>query len=520
MPLINVRELLQFPAGDNETDTVINGVHFNRTALELYNYTIYTNNTISNSSKCYLIFDQYQPVMFSNGSWVNGTSCYFPYYGIQSRGAASIALASVFAMSIMFTLLNLRKHGKLYLREDKRFRVVGRRWQWYWMAFVAACGAISCITAVDVDRDYLQSIALILQSFFFCLMLPGTLAMVWEATRHWGSWQERQIVDSDPYGLPQDDRRSKTEFWLPLVFYLFAWLNFFMVIPRSWTPIERQRSPEQQRDVAVPSATDARHKAGAILAAVAWSVIVFSLHHSLKHYKPRSDTFIGKINGFCRDCPTKLFLAIIVLAIRIAYAIAAAWDWDITVFKFNGQPGWAYGLGYGTTIVLLVIFEIAGFIEPNEDRSLIEQRRRRGQAIDTELGIVAKPHWWSKLHGATHMSDEERMRALAAEVRNPGNSNREDVSGPRSPRAYAANVELGDMRQGLRDRSRSRPGLDPYRDHSVGSDVSEASSNLGTRPPMPRAQRMDTSTSEAASTITGTTVGNTRPQQIRSMLDI
>jgi hypothetical protein len=185
MLLLQLRELLQFPGGDNETDTVINGVHFNLTALHEFNYTIYSNGTISNDSNCYLIFNQYQPSMFSNGSWVNGTSCYNPYYGIKTRGKLSIAFAAFFAASIMFTLMNLRKHGRQFLREDKRFRLVGRRWQWYWMCFVAACGLISCITGVDVDRDYLQSIAIVLQGFFFSLMLPGTLAIVWEATRHW-----------------------------------------------------------------------------------------------------------------------------------------------------------------------------------------------------------------------------------------------------------------------------------------------------------------------------------------------
>lgn len=186
MPLLNLRELLPFPVNpDNATDVLINGVHFNRTALEFWNYTWYDNNTISNSSKCYLIFENFKPSMLSNGSWVNATSCYGPYYGIKTRGALNIAFGSAFGMSIMFTLMNLRKHGRLYLREDKRFRVIGRRWQWYWACFVAACGMISCFTGVDVDRDYLQSLSLILQSFFFCLMLPGTLAMVWESTRHW-----------------------------------------------------------------------------------------------------------------------------------------------------------------------------------------------------------------------------------------------------------------------------------------------------------------------------------------------
>lgn len=85
----------------------------------------------------------------------------------------------------MFTLVNLKKHGQQFLREDRRFRLTGRRWQWYWMLFTAICGVVSCITSVDVDRDYLQDLAIVLQSFFYILMFLGLLAIVWEATRHW-----------------------------------------------------------------------------------------------------------------------------------------------------------------------------------------------------------------------------------------------------------------------------------------------------------------------------------------------
>lgn len=241
MPLIDLRDIIAFPNnGDNSTDTVINSMHFNTTALKYFNYTLYSNNTLSNNSKCYLIFDMYKPYLFANGTFVNGTSCYSPINAIKTRGATGVAFAGLFAISIMFTLVNLKKHGELFLREDKRFRVIGRRWQWYWILFTAACGIISTITGIDVDRDYLQDIALVLQSFFFCLMMPGSLAMVWEAVRHWGSWQERQIVDADPFSIRQDDRRSKTEFWLPLVFYFFAWLvslsqSFGVTYPSSLT---------------------------------------------------------------------------------------------------------------------------------------------------------------------------------------------------------------------------------------------------------------------------------------------
>ena len=185
LQLFSVRELLVFPSGENATDVLINGIHFNRTALDFFNYTLYSNGTLSNSSNCYLTFDVYQPSMTTNGTFINGTSCYDPYYGISQRGSTGIGFACLFTATIMFTLINLRKHGRLFLPSEKRFRAIGRRWQWYWMLFVAACGMISDITGIDVDRDYLQSTAIVLQSFFYYLMIPGILATVWEAVRHW-----------------------------------------------------------------------------------------------------------------------------------------------------------------------------------------------------------------------------------------------------------------------------------------------------------------------------------------------
>lgn len=185
MPLFNVRELTSFPPGSNSTDTVINKVHFNRTALDLFNYTLYSNNTLSNQSNCWLTFDLFHPFMLYNGTFINATSCYSPIHSIRARGSIGILFACLFGASILLTLFNLRKHGRLFLPSEKRFRAVGRRWQWYWMLFVAACGMISGFTGIDVDRDYLQSTAIILQSFFGTLMMPGILATVWEAVRHW-----------------------------------------------------------------------------------------------------------------------------------------------------------------------------------------------------------------------------------------------------------------------------------------------------------------------------------------------
>lgn len=185
MGRVDVGQSIPFPAGDNATDVLINGIHFNRTTLEHFNYTYWTNGTISNETSCYLVFDRFKPYMLSNGTFGNITSCYGPYYGIQERGGVGIAFSCLFAFSIMFTFINLRKHGRLFLPTGKRFRAVGRRWQWYWLLFVGACGTTSGFMSIDVDRWYLQGLPILLQSIFYYLMVPGILAAVWESVRHW-----------------------------------------------------------------------------------------------------------------------------------------------------------------------------------------------------------------------------------------------------------------------------------------------------------------------------------------------
>jgi len=177
MHLLRVREVLE---------GLINGNYYNITTLNTFNYTYYEENkTLSNDSACYLALPQFHPTILQNGTWINATWCYNPYYGIRQRGGLGILYSCLFAISIMLTLANLRKHGRLYLPQEKRFRAIGRRWQWYWMLFVATCAIIGGISAIDVDRDYIQSVAIIIQVFFFYMMVPGIMAVVWEGVRHW-----------------------------------------------------------------------------------------------------------------------------------------------------------------------------------------------------------------------------------------------------------------------------------------------------------------------------------------------
>lgn len=373
--------------------------------------------------------------MLDNGTWLSATTCYVPYYGISPRGKACIAMGVFFGLTIIPSLMNLKKHGAQFLREDKRFRLVGRRWQWYWMLFVAASGLISLFTGVDIDRYYLQQLPIMLHAFFYTLMVPGALAMVWEGTRHWGSWEERQAVDADVYAYQRvhENGARNVEVYAPLVFYLFAWLNFFLTIPRSWTPVQKQNSPEETQDIARPAATDARNKAGAVLAMVAWIVIVCSLLHTLRVYRQ------GKILA----CPRKLFLNILLLAIRLAYGIVAAWFWDVSILNQHVAVSWPFGLGYVPILLILINYNLAGFHEQNEDKQLIAQRVARGRLNNAALNIVKKPNWWKRNAVERFESDDVRLRNLATEV---------NVEPLRS-RDVVDEVEMNSMRQ----RSASRP---------------------------------------------------------------
>lgn len=186
MTLLYVRAIAPYQPGANGTDVIINQIHFDRLALDHYNYTLYTNGTLSNGSDCYLAFQHFQPYMFpSNGSFVNGTSCFTPIHDIGQHAAVGMGFALLFAISILCSLTALRKHGRRYLPLDKRWNPLGRRWKWYWLMALGVCATIASFMSIDVDRDHVQHSPLVLQSVFYTLMTPFMLAAVWEAVRHW-----------------------------------------------------------------------------------------------------------------------------------------------------------------------------------------------------------------------------------------------------------------------------------------------------------------------------------------------
>ncbi|RYO82752.1 hypothetical protein DL763_008141 [Monosporascus cannonballus] len=182
MSVLNLRDVLPFPGGANSSDVFLNGQHLNLTTLEYWNYTLFSNGTLSNNSWCFMTDLPFTPGgVLENGTFINATSCYTPMKAIGTRSAIGVGYAAAFGICLVLILINLARHGKLYLPVEKRFYPIGRRWQWYWGCFVCATAIIGLFFSVDVDRYYIQDLPIVITVFFWFLMQMGTTALVWEA---------------------------------------------------------------------------------------------------------------------------------------------------------------------------------------------------------------------------------------------------------------------------------------------------------------------------------------------------
>ncbi|KAG5932332.1 hypothetical protein E4U53_001384 [Claviceps sorghi] len=513
-----------FPPGENATDTVIAGVHLNATALDVANYTFYpSNHTLSNGSDCYLAFTPYQPAfVYPNASFVNATSCYSSINAIGPRGFAGIGMATAFALAIVLSLVCLGKHGALYLRATRRFYPIGRRWQWYWACFTAACALVSLFTNIDIERFYLQDLPIVLSVFFWYLLCMGTMAVVWEAVRHWGSWSERQFVDPNPFVYRDDDRRAKIEFWLPLWFYFWLWMNFFMVVPRDWNFVRSQNYAQQIQDVAIPNATGPRFKVGAFFLVIAWLTILYSVRHSIHHYKPRRGGLVQRTTGFLAAVPIRFLLLIPLSAVMMAYQIVIAFKWDLSlVVAVGANVPVVMGWGYGPSVLILYVQIVYGFVSPNEDKELLRQRRERGVTNDRELGIVRKPAWWRRVRGDHLRSMRDKIHENVAEV-----GGKRGV-GRRAEDAAELQIRLEAERCAVNDEGGLEMGGRPGNAHGATVRARRAAApEDGPPPPYPtgeghrgsREERPRSSVrSDSASTTRSTRV---QAQQVRSMLDV
>ncbi|KAK1479549.1 hypothetical protein CCUS01_04678 [Colletotrichum cuscutae] len=197
--------------------------------------------------------------------------------------------------------------------------------------------------------------------------------------------------------------------------------NFFLIVPRNWGEIEKQRSPDQTAARAAPSATDARFKAATFCLVVCFLTILASLRHSIKHYYPRNRGPLNKFAGLLRYTPWRFLLILPLTACLIAYQGLVSWNFAYSVLNAKASLAAVYAGGYGPALLILYTQIAYGFTSPNEDKELIRQRRERGTQIDREMGYVPKPAWWRRAKNDDHLVGQMSMRErIARNVRELG----------------------------------------------------------------------------------------------------
>lgn len=199
----------------------------NLTTVHRWRYTLFQNRTLSNGSSCFLMFSPYSPsTVLDNGTMVNSTSCYTPILAVQARGILGLLLAILSGFILVFTLHQLRSHGKQLIPSQKHPTAVGRRWQSYWQVALCVCAIISGGTSVDIDRYYVTELPNILNAFFYFLALPLSLALLWEGVRHWVNW--RKEVRANELAVENSASMKESRLGinrlLPISFYLFMCL--------------------------------------------------------------------------------------------------------------------------------------------------------------------------------------------------------------------------------------------------------------------------------------------------------
>ena len=187
-----------------------------------------------------------------------------------------------------------------------------------------------------------------------------------------------------------------------------------MVVPRSWTSIEKQRDLIQSQTYAEPTATDVRFKLGALFLFIGWLTTFSSLLHSIKHYKSST----GNLISWLRLTPPKFLLTLPLALLMISYEAAIAFKFSISPLKFGTNLVFMYGLGWVPIALIILVYEIAGYKDANEDRDLIRQRRIRGAEINAEIGIRSRPHWWTQMNHAQKpdLSFQARIARKSMEI--------------------------------------------------------------------------------------------------------
>jgi hypothetical protein len=178
---------------------------------------------------------------------------------------------------------------------------------------------------------------------------------------------------------------------------------------------------------------------------IAWLTILFSLRHSIRHYKPRHRGIFNQAVGFVQAIPLRFVLTVPLALALIAYQALISFVWDFSLVKVDGNVPVIMAWGYGPSLLILYIQIVYGYVSPNEDKELIRQRRERGDTVDRELGVVKRPAWWKRVRGDHLRTMRDKINQNVKEVGGQrGIGRRVENDAERHARLEAENSALND----------------------------------------------------------------------------
>jgi hypothetical protein len=328
---------------------------YNSSWLSVFNYTAYSNGTVSNGTSCWLSFGVYQPILFDNGTFVNTTVCDSPVYPIGARGGIGIAWAVLLLMLLPASLFNLHKHGTRYLQE-KKSRPSSRRWPWYWLIILQVLGAVAGFFSIDLDRDYIQGTSLECYGAIFSAAMCVALAAAWEFTRQWGAFENWKLDDEDPYRFQKKKIRSLA---MCVVFYVLVVVSFFLVVLRNWNSLV---------GVDARFSVDGRWKVGVFVALVAWFQICAQVLVTKYYYQLLRVPLVIPV------------LLVIVLAL-VGFQLTYVFDYGLSPFNVDSSIPFVVLLGYFPILVQVLLTNLNGLVRENDDRVILALRRSRDGSL-------------------------------------------------------------------------------------------------------------------------------------------
>lgn len=325
-----------------------------------------SNRTLSNDSECYLLYPPYLPILFPNGTLTSTTSCFSPVNGIEIHGILGLAFGLAFVGILFFSVLGLNRLSSNQQMTTWHGDRLSSRAVHYWQILTSLVALLSAFISIDVDRYPVLGLPMILQSAFFTCIPAALLPTVFEAVKH---------------------RRSSRSLWLNLGFYALDIVGFIILVPRSWSAVQMQRSEEQEDTVARPAMTDWRMKAGT---AIAGGSLLFILMTMFQHRPSRSSR-----------SSVLLLITIIPTLATISYLIASAWLWTISPYRRDTSAAWLYGLGYGPALLVLITLNVASHTSRNS--TIL-----RPDGTCSRSAIDSKPTYWTR--SATHSKRQDDIR--------------------------------------------------------------------------------------------------------------